>query len=236
MGITTSKSTTIDLAAMAVTAMENIVASGDIEKKLEEALKKAIDGIIADNLSWSSSFYKLLKEEMTRKMAVDFSRLDLPLYNEYLLSHLQEIIAGQLETAGLAGMQGQLEKIMKREIRSKYTLLDLVEIFKSCNVDCKDEDDEITLFIEKGSYGARFIYIDENSETPRYDCGYRFAISDRDNGIFGLDFGRSKSPTANILDADSFASLLLRIKAAGAEVIVEDEGVEDYDLRYHDDD
>ena len=227
----------VDLNAIAVKAMENIVASGVIEKKVEEAAQKAIEDIIRDTFSWSSPMYKELKAVMQEKLQINFRDLDLPIYNEFLLEQVKNIIKVQIEEGGANPFGEQITKLLKHDVKPEYTLYQLIEEFKEMNRDEYDPSDEpqLTLHISKSEYGNRHIYIDKEDGKNKWDCEYRFCIDSNDNHIFGIDLrgeDRTKDKANSILSTDAFGDLLLRIKAAGSKVVVTSDNVDDYDLLY----
>lgn len=229
----------VDLNAIAVKAMENIVASGVIEKKVEEVIQKAIEAIISDTFSWNSPAYKELKEVIQEKLQVNFRNLDLPIYNEFLLERVKQIITAQIEKNGIAPFGEQIAQILKREVKPEYTLYQLIEEFKDINRDDYDPSDEpqFTLHIGKSEYGSRYISIDKEDGKTKWSCEYRFCVDDKDNHIFGIDLrgkDRKKDKADSILNADSFGDLLLRIKAAGSKVVVTSDDIDNYDLCYYD--
>lgn len=229
----------IDLNAIAVKAMENIVASGVIEKKVEEVTQKALETIIADAFLWNTPAYKELKTIMQEKLQVDFSRLDLPVYNEFLLERVKQIITAQIEENGVAPFGEQITQLLKREVKPQYNLFQLLDEFKNIKrvYYNRDNNDYLTLHIKRTDYGSIKIAIDEEEDKDYWSCSYRFYIDSNNNTIFGVELRDNKdsaNKATNILFTDSFGELLLRIRAAGSQIFVTDENTDDYNLSYYD--
>lgn len=225
----------IDLNKIAQEAIQKIENEGFIKEKVEETLKKTLASIVDDAFSPWGNFGKELKIEVQNKLQVNFKEFDLPSYNAFIISAINEKLEAELKSKGIEKLQEQLEKMMSTA-KPEYKLTELLEEFIEVQSDFHDDyDDRFTLLIEK-LCSSHIVYIDEDEYKEKYECKYKLHINEKGE-VYSMNIKGNKLDKETIMSGfDSFEDLLFRIYAAGSKVIIEHEDPCYYNTCYHDED
>lgn len=223
-----SDKTTINLSEIAQKAMEDIVSSGIIEEKIKSTLEDTISNIIKQQLNWNSSFANSFKEAIKEKLSVDFSKIDVPLYNAYLLKTAEELTDTFVKEHGVESFKDMLTAMLTRESKTEYTLSELIGEYIDYHADEHYGDGEsITLIIKEGSYGGYFVYFDELSDKQAHECAIRIYVYKGE--ICSVKTGKFCCFGEELADADCFVRKLFHMQISRA-VIKFDQG---YDALYY---
>lgn len=128
-------SNTIETAVHAATA--NLIASGLIEKKIEETLAKTIESAIAEHLREYSDFGKKIKEKVSEALAVDFDRLTLPTYGASIVALIEQIVKQRADESIATSIKDRLDDMLANPPR----LIKLSELVANYVKSVKDEYD-----------------------------------------------------------------------------------------------
>ena len=163
--------------------------------------------------------------------------MDLPIYNEYVLQSLKEIINTQLEERGIKELESHISEVFGETIEKEYTLDKILEIFKNGERDYKEYGDSFTLIIEGEDDGYKHVYLDEDDGTRKYECGYRMAL-DKEGIMYNLEIkDKNMNSSSNLINnIGNFAKFLVRIKAAGSRITIDEMDADYYDTNYIEED
>ncbi|MFM0022156.1 hypothetical protein [Paraburkholderia azotifigens] len=212
-------------------AFSNIVASGAIEKAIEEKLTKTITSLVNEELQSYSDFGKSLSAQVKSALQVDFSTLGLPGYNDLIL----KIIRSQVDQQTNASIASQVEEQMKELLSpapSEMQLSELIAEFiesEHRNIGCScDSPNRITLIIEDGTDNGRYptlsefyhIYFDKEPGKDKYDCAYRIAVNN--DKVYSVQLDR-KDPNKTLFVGPiyGFARRVFQLYAAGTKLIID---------------
>ena len=229
----------VNITELAEGAIAKVISDGVIEKKIQEAVEKTVSDIVKDMFSSWSDFGKSLKEQVSQKMKIDFSRLNLPVYNEYVLALIEGVVKQELIDKGYAGIAEHVRSILGDTLKAEYKLTEVVEILKKEFGEYKDPGDEFSVHIENSGNGYRWVSFDEDENKKKHECGYRIGINE-EGKIFSLsigerDYGSYTRRAASIVTTKAFGEFLVRAKAQGVKIEMDED--EDYiDKNYFDED
>ncbi|WP_186224610.1 hypothetical protein [Burkholderia gladioli] len=211
------------------TAFSNIVASGVIERAIEEKLTKTITSVVEHELQGYSEFGKQLSEQVKVAMQVDLTRLGLPSYNDFVLKVVRAKVSALTENAIAQQVEAQLTTLLA-PAPAEIKLSELVAQFIKGNEDrygCScDAPDRITLHVAGSDYGSRWISLDKDGHKSQYECEIQFAVSDRDGRLFGLRLGKRKVEETLFLDPHGFERSILQMFHAGTKLVIDREADE----------
>ncbi|WP_321814608.1 MULTISPECIES: hypothetical protein [unclassified Paraburkholderia] len=212
-------------------AFSNVVASGVIEKAIEEQLTKCVTSIINDHLRSYSDFGKQLEKAVESALKVDFDNLGLPGYNDLIL----KIIRAQVAQHTSGSIAGQIEEQMKELLApapAEIKLSTLVEEFiKDAHdeIGCScDSPDRITLVVRDGTDGGRYstlkdfyhIYLDAQPDKEHYRCAYRIAV--HDGHVYSVTIDeKDPSKTFFVGPVRGFDKRVFQLYAAKSKLIVD---------------
>lgn len=229
----------INITELTNNAVSKIITSGFIEKKIEENIEATISSVVRDIFVSYGDFGKSLKDVLSQKMKINFSDLDIPVYNEYILSLIKSVVDKELADAGYQKIADRVKEILGETLKSDYKITEVFDLFMEQTRGWKDQDDTATLIIKK-NYSSWWISIDEDSDKREYECKYRFSVGE-DKLINSLDIGsRGNSgylskPVARIT-TDAFGEFLLKAKGQGVKIEMDETDVDYFNLNYHEDD
>lgn len=212
------------------TAFANIVASGAIEKAIQEQLGKTVDSLIKEQLREYGDFGKALKEHVAKAMQVNFADLDLPSYNHFILS----VIRKQADAALAGDIAKKLEADMAKLLQdapAEITLEQLIEDFRD---EFKEKYGEprygnFTLYVREseGVSGYWHIAMDPDERASEYSCKFRLAVAG-DGRVYSMQIGdMDVKKSLFTLHLSGFERQLFRMYAAGTKVIIPPHSSED---------
>lgn len=152
----------MDFRLAVVESAERLIASGAIQKAIEETLAKSVAAVVKDELGQYSEFGKALKAKVQTALKV-YDEIDLPSYNDAIL----KIVRMQVEAATNAVVErevaGRLKELLTPAPESiKFS--ELIEQYKerikeenSAGCVCYGERHAISVSIEhEDRYGGRW--------------------------------------------------------------------------------
>lgn len=116
----------MELESVFEAAFANVVASGQIEKHVEDVLGKTIKSIIEDKLRSYSDFGKQIEEAVTKSLQI--GDLTLPIYGERVAQLIRQITDKQIEATFQQSLTSRLEELLVGAPR-EITLSKLCEEF-----------------------------------------------------------------------------------------------------------
>lgn len=227
-----------DLSTAVATSFSNILASGMIEKAIEEELSKTISSLIKEQLRSYSDFGEQLKAAVKDAMKIDLQNLGIPSYNDLILKVLRNQVDALAHDAIAEQVEKQMTDLLQpapKEIKLSELVASFIESNKSSTYCSCDAPSSITLFVEESQYSSRWIRLDKEPGVRKDDCKISFGVSDHDNRMFGLRLDRSHVDKTLFLGLYGFDRKIFQMYAAGTKLIV-DGDQHDINKSYHDSD
>jgi len=230
-------SNTIEAAVHAATA--NLIASGVIEKKIEEALGKTIESAFEAHLRDYSDFGKQIKAKVGEALAVDFDRLTLPTYGASIVALIGQIVKEKADASIALSIKDRLTEMLgapQRVLKLSQLVTDYAENAKD---DYERRDSEnVGLFIHRddGILGESFCEIHlDHKEVSRHDrysanVGIHLHRVDRTDEwkVIGLRIKGKKADQDPMfaLGCDAFERDLYALYATGSRIVLDENAVE----------
>lgn len=186
----------LDLNHVFKNTLDNMENSGELEKLIEERMKKQMTDIIDNQLRSYSKFSQQLEKHIEEKLLhIDLSRVPLEKLSDAITKVLSRQLQGYTTDTVVKQVSKNLESILDTP-PSTIKLSDLLDEFKTMIKDDSDEHYGVVSFgiSTKDKSGYCWVYLDENENKTEYTAAYRFGVS-KEGRIFGLKIN-------NTLDAD----------------------------------
>lgn len=226
----------MDMRECLVTAVDRLIASGEIEKQIEKALASTVATAIEHELRSYSDFGKSLTEKVQAAFALNGS-LDLPSYNDALL----KIIHAQVEHQTRDTIQRQVAERMKELLTPPPESISLTKLVEQYiehvkeHVEggcvCYGEEQSITLIVEESSTkGFHHVYLDDEPNKKRDSCDINIGLH-RDE-VYHLSF-RNQAVEKQMFAGPfyGFERMLFQMKAAKSKLVL-DATADELDLSY----
>ncbi|RSK89546.1 hypothetical protein EJF22_23225 [Pandoraea apista] len=101
-----------ELQNVVSTAFANIVASGAIEKAIEERLQRTITEAIDSELRSYSDFGKIIEERIKQSLQVNFDSAAIPGYNDLILKIIAQQLNANMGSALTANLQERMAELL----------------------------------------------------------------------------------------------------------------------------
>lgn len=207
-------------------AFERLIAVGAIEKAIQERLEKTVTETIREELGSYSDFGKQLKEQVKDALQVDFSKLGIPGYNDFILKIIRRQVEADVSNTIAQHIEKQVTDLLAPapgEIKLSELVAQFIEANKPDGYSCScDDPSRITLNVEESQYGSQWISLDKESGKDRYSCSIRFAVSNDDGKIFALRVdGQEIAKTLFVGDMYRFERSIFQMHVAGTKLIVD---------------
>lgn len=220
-------------------ALDNVLASGVIEKTLEEAITKTVSDTIKDLVRPFSEFGKTIKASIEKSLAFPAgSQLDLPTYNEQILQILRARMQAETAAAIEKQVAQQVAELMK-PVPESMKLSELVAAYRDRIVEeLKDENEYCEsgdiFFIHETEHGFQRFGLHPKrpgsaygKPPSRFDCDIQFGVYK--SKLHNLKFN-SKDVEAALFTGPfyDFERLLFQAKAAQTTIEIDLDQVDTY--------
>ena len=234
----------IDLNKIVNDALVELEKERFVETAVKKRLEKTIEEIIDDTFRRWGTFGENLKSYIDKNLNVNIENLGIEGYNTLALKAIQEELDKVITTQGIEKIKDTTREILS-DIKSEYTLSEIIEALKEENLKEEyefDEEDTIAIIIEGDEDGYKHIYL--SLEEPKSIYGrvskhsydYQIAIN-RLGKPYSIKLKNNEIDTKKILGGlYGLDRLLFKIFSSGAKIIL-DKGMdpEDYDIYYRTD-
>jgi uncharacterized protein (DUF2267 family) len=229
---TTAPPAQLDQLTEAVTsAFTRVIASGAIEQAIEKNLSETISGLIREQLKSYSPFAKLLQEQVSKAMQVDFTRLDLPTYGDMILKIIRAKVDAEAGSQFAKNLEAQLSELLVAA-PEEVSLTALVDQFKEHYADRYaggNQHEKITLIVGDNDYGSQWIYMDAVPDKDKYGCAVRFLVSNQDGKISALRLDQKEvEKTIFVGPLYGFERSLFQMHTAGTKLTGLDADIDTY--------
>ncbi|MNB92491.1 hypothetical protein D3C75_395950 [compost metagenome] len=118
---------------------------------------------------------------MKKQLEINLDKLDIPSYNQVILNVVKSEIDRSIHKEGAERMQEQLQELLgtgKNEYKLSELIKEMVGDDLELNELSYEEVEEISVHIDKSSYGNTYIYMDPEADKSQYRCKYMIAIEE----------------------------------------------------------
>jgi hypothetical protein len=220
-------------------ALTEMTASGTIEKLITERVEKTVETAISDALRSYSDFGKQVDAAVKKSLAINTDELDIPQYNQFILSVLQTKIDEQLNIVGKEKIERDMEELLSgaapKEVKLSKLIEDFKEFVRKDNADEYDENITVYIRISKGlCSGYTHIYLDPDSGKDRWACRYQLDVNP-EGKVYGMQLdGKDVKNTLFLGTLRGFNKAIFHIYAAGSKVIIDPDAVDEWQPEYDD--
>lgn len=213
-------------------ALDTMITGGVIETLIADRLEKTIASVVDDAFKNYSDFGKSLTKAITENLQVDFKKLDLATYHDFILKYVQrQLDASLLAKAEIeigANLKGMLDSV-PAEVKISDLVAGFIEFVSEHRRFERDDSDQITLIIEESSYGFRHIFLDIQANQDRYRCKYQLDC-DKEGRVYSVKIDDvDPQKTMFIGPLYSFERQLFQLYVAKSALIF-DKAADDIDL------
>ncbi|HWW07748.1 hypothetical protein [Collimonas sp.] len=200
-----------------------IVSSGVIEAAIEKKLTETINSILDSELRSYSDFGKQLGAQVKSALNVDFANLQLPGYNDLILSIVRKQVNALVAKSAALHVEEQMTVLLASppaEIKLSKLVADFIEANKPDGCACGDSD-HISLLVEKSDYDYCHIYMDKDAGKSRYSCDIQVHVN-TDGRVYSLKIDDKEiGKSLFVGPMYGFDLDLFQMYAAGTKLIVD---------------
>ena len=219
-----------EMQAAIETAFKQMVESGALNKVITESVEKSVTSVIKQTFESYSPFQKALTENVNKSLVINFDDLGLAGYNDMLL----KIIKSRVDASIFKTAEKQITEGMDELMASppaEVKLSDLVKEFRKYAAEDRPPDSEISFHCKDSDSSTGYFQcaMDEKSGKPHYDCGYRFAVTDKGE-IYSLKFPHEGDVTKGLFVGRRFGfeKTLFQLWACKTKMVMDVDDVDAY--------
>lgn len=220
-----------ELQAAIETAFTGMVERGELNKVITEALEKSVTSVIKQTFETYSPFQKALKEHVEKTLVINFDDLGLAGYNALLLKIIKSRVEASIFQVAEKQITAGLDELMANP-PSEFKLSELIKEFRESTKGDRPPDDGISFHCKAADSSDGYFHcaFDEKSRKSEYDCGYRFAVTDKGE-IYSLKFPYEGDVTKGLFVGHRFGfeRTLFQLWAAKSKIVMD---VDDVDAGY----
>jgi hypothetical protein len=202
-----------------------LIEEGKLESIIQQKLEKLIDELLADSLRSYSDFGKKLSAKLKEALNVDFSRLNLVDYNHVVLSVVKESLDNRFEDSIKKPIADQISDYFGKLEKKEWKLSEIIDEFKK-ETEFYDDEDEITLVVDKTRYYSTHIYIDKEGHKKKYDCEYQLSLNTKTGVPYSFQAGKYNPHKGDLRSSSlhgAFEKFLFRLYAQQATIIINED-------------
>jgi hypothetical protein len=211
-----------------------ISESGAIEQAIEDALKSSVNSIIETQLSKYSNFGKAVGKAIEESIKIDPANFNLPSYNNLILELIRRSVDNHMTESLSKRVEEDMREILsapEKEVKLSELIDEFIKQEVDHNYSC-DLPDEMTLHLEKTSFGYWNIFFDKDSCVSKYQCAYRISVTEKGE-VYSVQID-GKDPKKSLFMGRFYGveKRIFNLYASGAKLIVDGECAEDFDISY----
>ncbi|HDR6318356.1 TPA: hypothetical protein QCU53_005210 [Bacillus thuringiensis] len=174
----------MDLNLMINDSLAKLKNEGYVEQIVKKQLEETIKDVVSRSLESYSDFGKALKDQVKEQLQINLSELDIPSYNHFIVSTIQEHFNAVLHEQGVNRMKEQLDELLlhsKEEYKLSELMKELVREIEDLDEIGYDEYHEMSMHIEEGY--LTYVYFDAESNKDKYDCKYQICVDKKSSVV-----------------------------------------------------
>lgn len=215
-------------------SFRGLVASGNIERMIDDALSKLVSELLKDSIKSYSDFGKSIESKIKTALAV--GDMTLPQYGERVMQVIKTLVEGNIETSFQRALAGRLEKLLIGA-PAEISLSKLCEQFAETIDNTEHYGQQWTLHFSQSFPDTSCLHdhwhlsLDSKPGVKERDCEYRIDLKklkqpDGESDRYepnGLQFhGRNVEKSIFVGGDYGFAATLWQLYAARTVVVFDD--------------
>ncbi|VVE29247.1 hypothetical protein PEP31012_03580 [Pandoraea eparura] len=208
-------------------AFANVIASGAIEKAIQERVTKTVNDLINDQISAHSDFGRQLRDHVKAALQVDFSHLGIPGYNDFLLKIIRGQVEAQLNSSVGKHVETQMTQLLApapAQIKLSELVAQFIKDNDESHYGCScDGPEQITLVVEGSEIprGYHRVYLDKEEGKSKYQCKVQLALTD-EGEVYSITIDEEEVKKSLFVGPlYGFDLRIFQMHAAGTKIIVD---------------
>lgn len=210
--------------------LNTLIESGQVATMIQNQLAKTIASVLNDSLRDYSDFGKKLKDEISKSLDIDLSKLNMLDYNSIVANIIKEQLDATIYTQATesinTAIKGYLGTLDKKEWKLSEIVAKLIDMIKE-----DGSDGEIDLKVHESDYGSIFIGIDKEKErrSSRHDSEFQLSLDKKTGRVYSFQAGKYKPTRGDWRESPvhgSFDEFLFKLYAMECTVIVDEDNCE----------
>jgi hypothetical protein len=180
----------MDIQVVVQDQLNKIITEGKLEAIVKAKVEKTVEDIVGDLVRSYSDFGKGLKEEISKAFKVDFDKISAVDYNHIVVSIVKEHLDKHLLSSVKQPIAEAITEYLGPLEKKEWRLSEIIEKFKQEEIEDKSDGGEISLHIEKSTYGSIHISFDKEEGKRSYDCEYRMSLNTKTGVPYSFNAGQ----------------------------------------------
>lgn len=208
-----------------IAALDRLIASGKIERALDENLEKTVGAVLSSELRQYSDFGKTLEALVKEAIKLD-DKLGIPGYNDLVLKIVKQKLDAVADKAIRDGLDKQLSELLAmppESVKLSKLVSDFIEYAENHKEHEREGSSDITLIVDDpksystGGAVHRSIYLDPEGGKEKYDCAIKLDTMDGQVHSVRVD-GKELKERLFIGSLYGFERSLFQFAAAGTKI------------------
>jgi len=208
--------------------LKELIEKGEVDKIVEDQLKKAINGIIENTVRRYGEVGKALEKKISETLMSGIDKLDFVMYRTAVLEVIQKQLNGTFLEHAVKPVEKMVSEFMDVLEKKEWNLSEIIEKFIEMEViSDKDphESGEISLVVKQSDHGTAWIGFDEDEGKDKdYNCKYRIAVhlNKNDNKLWYFSIDDKPVSPSKTSSIHGFEEFLFKLYANGVSVIIDE--------------
>lgn len=206
--------------------LNGLIDNGTIKEIIRKQLEKTVTDIISDSLRSYSDFGKELGEVIKGAMKINFDKISSFGYQKIVTDIVKEELQKKLLTDIQEPLIERLDDVLGGFSKGNYKLSNIVHDYM--HQEKRDDEGELSFYIEHSSYGYTHVAFDIESDKSRYDCEIQFDVN-KEGKIYSFQIGGYNKHQGNILKKSihgSVETLIFNIYASQSTIEIDENACE----------
>ncbi len=230
----------MDLNLMINDSLAKLKNEGYVEKIVKAQLEETIKNVIDRSLRSYSDFGEMLEKQVKEQLQINLSELDIPSYNHFIVSTIQDHFNAVLHEQGVNRMKEQLDELLlhsKEDYKLSEIMKELVKEIEDLDEMGYEDYHEMSMHIEN-SYCFTYVYFDAESDKDKYDCKYQICVNQKSNVVENIKIREQRRHYRDTKEFKEFDAktimggfygmeqTLFKMYARKAKLIIDEDAVE----------
>lgn len=221
----------MDIQVIVQQQLEKIIKEGKLEDIVRDKIEKTAEEVVQDLVRSYSDFGKGLKEEINKAFKIDFEKISAVDYNHIVVTIVKEHLDKRLLESVKGPIAKEIDEYLGPLEKKEWKLSEIIEKFKQDEIEDRNDGGEISLHVEKSSYGSTHISFDKEDGKRRYDCEFEMSLNTKTGVAYSFRAGKYNPHNGDLRTASlhgSFEKFLFRLYAQRVSITVDDCDTEYY--------
>lgn len=221
----------MDIQVVVQQQLEKIIQEGKLEAIVRAKVEKTVEEVVQDIVRSYSDFGKGLKEEINKAFKIDFEKISAVDYNHIVVTIVKEHLDKRLLESVKEPIAKEIDEYLGPLEKKEWKLSEIIEKFKQDEIEDRYDGGEITLHVEKSSYGSTHISFDKEDGKGRHECEYEMSLETKTGIPYSFKAGKYSPHYGELRTSSmrgSFDKFMFRLYAQRVSI-----AVDDCDTGYH---